>query len=441
MVRRRRCNVGLSNLGATCYMNAVVQALGNCEGFVTHLKRAASNNPGACVARALLHVYTAQSESLRESKERNTVTASYVDTRKLVRVVEQVIPGWSSANEQHDAQEFAMALVDRLMTEAKGDWRPDVGSTDGPVADLSRADAIMPHPPSEGSIKIAGQADAHWRRSLPPESPASGLAELFYGQYVSQVTCGACRRMTHSFDCMMGLPLDIRANTIEGCMDAFFEDELLDDWKCEACGKKSPDSRKVARCWRLPRVMLVMVKRFSPVDGRKLEHPLRANSVIDMGDYLACFCAEDENDENEADAEADRPYQLASAVCHGGRSMASGHYRAFCRTATDIWVECDDEDTRVTTAADSYRISPVLRPPPEREAYLLAYQTGRSVAERSGAGRSGAHHADTETDDTIEAVQSWPTANQLGAGSMNAVQNWLMEHSPNKAVEDVRKGG
>lgn len=126
--------------------------------------------------------------------------------------------------------------------------------------------------------------------------------------------------------------------TLEGCLRRFTSVEYLDadnSWYCPTCARKRRARKRIA-LWRTPDILVITLKRFSPLHGRKLDRPV--DFPLDDLD-LAPYCAHAKDGQPNT-------YTLFAVVNHYG-TTGYGHYTAFVRDLWDVrdqaeWLKCDD---------------------------------------------------------------------------------------------------
>lgn len=210
---------------------------------------------------------------------------------------------------------------------------------------------------------VDGETDAtkaarYWQYNV--ERNSSPVGDLFAGQLMSELVCSRCSRRSTCFDpCWdVSVQLDARSSScrLETCLDAFAAPETLtgdDGIYCSRCKKLTPQ-QKTLRFSRLPRYLVVHIKRFE--QHRKLPTNVRfpmCEERLEMGKYLV-----------GGNGRESHSYRLYGVCNHMG-SLNGGHYTAFARNAGDNqWYQYNDE--RVT------RINgPDVAGP---EAYVLYYE-------------------------------------------------------------------
>ena len=146
--------VGLDNLGNTCYMNAALQALSNCyalTGFFlecapyiqtrvllqTNSMDPSSLNKFSCLSLSYLKL---MKELWQQTNRRQNSIGSYCPT-ELVQAIKYVNPMFRGYM-QHDSQEFLIYLMDQLHEELKRPIYPNEDDEEeNEQTDTSRADS------------------------------------------------------------------------------------------------------------------------------------------------------------------------------------------------------------------------------------------------------------------------------------------------------------
>ena len=135
--------------------------------------------------------------------------------------------------------------------------------------------------------------------------------------------------------------------TLEACLRRFTCLEYLDadnSWYCQTCDAKRCARKRIA-LWRTPDVLIMTLKRFSPLTGRKLDRPVDFPlDNLDLSPFTA-HCADNRQDK------LSQTYSLFGVVNHFG-SAGFGHYTAYVRDVwqsprfnqqkANQWFRCDD---------------------------------------------------------------------------------------------------
>jgi ubiquitin carboxyl-terminal hydrolase 4/11/15 len=139
--------------------------------------------------------------------------------------------------------------------------------------------------------------------------------------------------------------------TLYNCLEAFLKQEPLgpdDMWYCPVCKKHCQASKKLD-LWRLPKILVIHLKRFSY--NRYLKNKLETfvdfpTHNLDLSSHIAF-----------KNRESNHRYMLYAISNHYG-SMGGGHYTAFVHHGGDRWYDFDDshvspisEDKIKTSAA------------------------------------------------------------------------------------------
>lgn len=308
---------GLTNLGNTCYMNSVLQAL--------YTSRELRDFVISCLESGG-QLYTALSRLFKDMTSNRTAYVNPSSFRSTFIQYESKFRGY----EQQDAQEFLRYLINGLHDELnKAKCRP-------------KRQLVEP--------KSSQEAWNSYRERIDD----SKLIELFVGQFSSVIKCTDCGNESTCWDPFWDLSLAVpryRSRVdIEECLAAFTEQETLDGNEqpfCSSC-KKHRRSTKRLSIVRSPKILIIHLKKFSN-DGYKLSSDINVNQTITIDS---------------------KRYELYACVCHHGFSSRSGHYTAYCQYDSK-WYHLNDE--KVKDATDSFSMSTL------KDAYVLFYRQQESA--------------------------------------------------------------
>ncbi|XP_065912825.1 ubiquitin carboxyl-terminal hydrolase 3-like isoform X2 [Dysidea avara] len=280
---------GLRNLGNTCFMNAVLQSLGNNEEFCKYfLKRPSFQmDVNGCSPS---HKYdtrsTSKPEELLLAEElRKIFIALWEESNcscspdSLFSVVLKVVPQFRGYQQQ-DAHEFMRYLLDELHEELRraSCWTMDRKGT-----------TIVSH--------------------------------TFGGTLQSDVVCLICGTESQKLDPILDFSLDIPEQficrrkgdklpncTLEDCLKSFTSLEKLEEsewYYCEKCGSRQQSSKQLCM-YSLPNSL-----------GKSKENCL---------------------------------YDLAAVVVHHGSGVGSGHYTTYaCSSVSGSWYHFNDSTVSCVT--------------------------------------------------------------------------------------------
>ncbi|KAL7001793.1 Ubiquitin C-terminal hydrolase 22 [Sarracenia purpurea var. burkii] len=339
---------GLNNLGNTCFMNSVLQALLHAAPLRNYFL-GDHHNHETCRRRS--------SDRLCLPCDIDVIFSAVFSGDRTPYSPAQFLYSWwqHSENlacyEQQDAHEFFISMLDRIH-DREGKAR--------------------------NTIKEYGdcQCIAH---------------KVFAGLLRSDVTCMTCGFTSTTYDPCVDISLDLDTSTpsstdlanksikpaentgistLVGCLDLFTRPEKLgSDQKffCQNCQARQ-DSMKQMSIRRLPLVLCLHIKRFehSPIKkmSRKIDRHLQFPFSLDMSPYLSSSILRKrfgnrifafEGDESDISAD----FEVFAVVTHSG-ILESGHYVTYLHLKSQ-WYKCDDAwitevDKEVVRASQSYLI-------------------------------------------------------------------------------------
>ncbi|KAH8372122.1 hypothetical protein KR093_010113 [Drosophila rubida] len=343
---------GLLNLGSTCFMNCIVQALVHTpllsDYFMSDRHDCGSKSSHKCLVCEVSRLF----------QEFYAGSRSPLSLHRLLHLI------WNHAKhlagyEQQDAHEFFIATLDLLhrhCVKAKSEHESKCNSGTG------------------GSSSTAGGGNS---TSSSSGSGGGGTAthcygqcnciidQIFTGMLQSDVVCQACNGVSTTFDPFWDISLDLGETTSHGgvtpktlidCLERYTRAEHLgsaEKIKCSAC-KSYQESTKQFSLRTLPSVVSFHLKRFehSALIDRKISSFIQFPVELDMTPFMS----------EKKNAYGDFRFSLYAVVNHLG-TIDTGHYTAYVRHQKDTWVKCDDH---IITMAS---LKQVL----DSEGYLLFY--------------------------------------------------------------------
>ncbi|XP_032816859.1 ubiquitin carboxyl-terminal hydrolase 22-like [Petromyzon marinus] len=345
---------GLVNLGNTCFMNCIVQALTHTpllrDFFLSDRHRCEMESPESCLVCEMSRLFQEFYSGFR---------SPHIPYRLLHLV-------WTHARhlagyEQQDAHEFLIAALDVLHRHCKGD---DNG-----------------------------------KKANNPNHCNCIIDQIFTGGLQSDVTCQVCQGVSTTIDPFWDISLDLPgsstpfwplspgsegslllANGGEGhaaagptsltdCLRRFTRPEYLGSSakiKCSGC-RSYQESTKQLTMKKLPIVACFHLKRFehSAKLRKKITTYVSFPLELDMTPFMASSKESRVNGQHQVGGDAlssENKYSLFAVVNHQG-TLESGHYTSFIRQHKDQWFKCDDAIITHAGARD------VL----DSEGYLLFY--------------------------------------------------------------------
>jgi len=338
---------GLRNLGNTCYLNAVTQAIGSLREFVEDLRGMPNQLPGA--GEGALFKCTVEILKKMQETTNFALALSPAKLREQIAIAAPMFQG----NGQQDAHEFFLEymnqLHDELLTAHKAHCQAFVAGGQGEVPVL----ATQSH------------FDAEVQRQL------------------TCVQCGQARTVSERFrDFSLDFSGGTHVEQLPAMLRRYFQPELLEA-TCEHCN--AVEANLDTNLTEAPRVLALHLKRFVPnMEKQRYEKQHQAvdiPSLLDLGATLSGNAAGASPprlparplaplaiapDSPETKASVQLRYGLRAVVAHEGASPRAGHYVCYAKSASGEWRLYDD--SRVTRLADGEEPQDL-----GRKAYMLFY--------------------------------------------------------------------
>jgi ubiquitin C-terminal hydrolase len=321
-------------MGATCYANAIIQALRHCkkipwicqEGrYSTLFKK--TPNPTRSTQQALMKSFANIVQLLEKCKNKQIVRPSdfWDKFHSCIRVHSYGTFEKFCQKMCHDSHEFYLCMLDILheATAQEVEMR------------------ITRPPPTCVRDEHCTKALTAWKQQF--SKTYSPFVDLFYGLYHYVVKCKGCGAESHRWEPFTELrgvpPVGADEATLKSMIEEEFRPVVISDYDCEACRPKRQEAVQTVAVWRLPFYLIVHLKRFSS-DGKKIRTRLTSLPLLgeEPQSFIPFFSKESpEYTENQS-------YKLISIVDHHG-SSTGGHYTSQCRSTADStkWNVYDDE--------------------------------------------------------------------------------------------------
>lgn len=315
----------LSNLGNTCYQNAVLHPLIHTpNGFIEFIMSGVYlKNFNSKSESEIYDSLTFQLHRILNAIFKSNDTELNINTWK--RIVGQKNAFFDGYN-QNDAQEFLSFIIEKI-TEEIGNQVKFIPTRKVDISYLSLSQKIL-------NI----QADNYW--NCFHRKKYSLMVPMFSGLFRTKLTYLDSGAISSNFAPFTIIPLNLPDNkidtlTLNDCFDELINEEELDKDNMVS-GKLSYGKylgKKQETIWKLPKYMTVQLKRFkyndfgqiSMKDTRKVSYPLE----IDMSKYI---------DEASKYKKLSNKYKLYGVTLHHGMMMgsfSSGHYIALVQNRTN----------------------------------------------------------------------------------------------------------
>ncbi|XP_068914440.1 ubiquitin carboxyl-terminal hydrolase nonstop [Tenebrio molitor] len=316
---------GLLNLGSTCFMNCIVQALMHTpllrDYFLTE-RHKCKGVPGTCLVCEV-------SKLFQEFYNGTRVPLALHELLHLIWTHARHLAGY----EQQDAHEFFIATLDVLHRHCL-ETMPNLKTVS--LGKISRCPCI--------------------------------IDQIFTGGLQSDVVCQKCNGVSTTIDPIWDFSLDLGPVTLGGrppsslvdCLERFTRAEHLGEnakIMCSNC-QSYQESTKQLTMKTLPIVISFHLKRFQHMKEmeKKISTIISFPEMLDMTPFMS-------RSKNESPFPSDNRYSLFAVINHLGNSINAGHYTAYVRQLQDYWYKCDDH---VITRA-------TLKEVLDSEGYLLFY--------------------------------------------------------------------
>ncbi|CAG9863922.1 unnamed protein product [Phyllotreta striolata] len=312
---------GLTNLGLTCYMNSVIQALIHTpflrDYFLTE-RHSCKSTVGACLVCEMTKIFQ----------------EFYKGSRLPLALNELLHFTWINASHlagyaQQDAHEFFISTLNLLHKHC--------------VDTTPKGNDVTPR----GNEKCPCIID-----------------QIFSGDLQSDLVCKKCNGVSTKIDPIWDFSLDLGPVTLGGrqqssldkCLERFTEPESLGEIFCSKC-QSYEESTKQFTMRTLPNVVSIHLKRFEHTTvQKKVPAVISFPEMLDMTPFMS-------RNEEQTPFPIDNRYTLFAVIIHIGERMDMGHYVTYVRQQHNYWYKCNDEDiTRV-------KLEDVLA----SEGYLLFY--------------------------------------------------------------------
>ena len=292
-------DIGIINLGNTCFINSCLQVLIHCPSFIYGFfsKDKLINKEKTPISYYLYSICVHMMNTVNTQEK-------YLDIsnfRYKFAEKHQTFGGYI----QNDSQEFCRVLLEDLSNELNEVKTKAVYRT------LTNSDKKQ---------KI--EKDAEFDKSFR-ERENSIIIDLFYAQLITSFTC-ECKEETYSFQKILDFPLLLPENTqnidIMHLLKNNFKPEIIDfESKCKKCQKVSKH-KKVTKISRPPNILILSLQRIDEKTQNKNECVVTFPYILDIKEFIDPACGH--SNENK--------YNLYAVINHQG-SMDCGHYYSYIR--------------------------------------------------------------------------------------------------------------
>ena len=128
-------------------------------------------------------------------------------------------------------------------------------------------------------------ASSYW--TYEKEREDSYIYDSFCGQTYNNIKCINCQHESECFENFLDLSLPMlpKTTSLQQLLDSYFEPEKLSDfYRCDHCGKSSKRSTKTTQPWRLPKFLIIHLKRSQ--FGKKNTDPIELPDSLSFKKYM-----------------------------------------------------------------------------------------------------------------------------------------------------------
>ena len=331
---------GLANLGNTCFINSCIQILSHTYELNDFLNKEQYKKK---LQKKFDTTLLIEWDNLRQMMWSENCIVSPGKFIKTIRKLSQIkgidlFSGYS----QNDLPEFLLFIVDCFHNSLA---RPVVMNITGTI--------------STDTDKLAKDCFEMIKKMYTKEY--SEIWNMFYGVHISQLISIEDNSVLSSspepfFMVNLSIPMANKSPTLIDCFDLYVEGETLDGenaWFNESTGKKQ-DVKKKFVYWSLPNVLVIDLKRISPINHNHKNQILVDFPITDLN--LSKYIVGYKKDSYV--------YDLYGICNHSGNTMG-GHYTSFVKNANGKWYHFND--TNVNEVTD---LSKLISP----KAYCFFYR-------------------------------------------------------------------
>ena len=300
--------IGIMNLGNSCFINACLQILIHCPLFIYNLiKKLNLINENTPITSNFLSIC----DIMANTKQRRIDISDFKNILGIKHVI-------YDSYMQNDSQEFCRILLEDISRE---------------LNEIKEITIYRMLSNSDRKSKKERDIDFH-ENFIQREK--SIITDLFYAQVLNIFTC-ECRAEIYSFQKILDFPLlfpDNKNNdilSINDLLQLYFKTEYIDfESACQRCQKKAKHKKEL-RISRAPEILILSLQRIDVINRKKLDYLVNFPQMLDIYEFMDHDCGYDR----------DCKYELFGIINHMG-GINSGHYYSYIKLENRDWFEFND---------------------------------------------------------------------------------------------------
>ncbi|CAK1588225.1 unnamed protein product [Parnassius mnemosyne] len=378
--------VGLLNLGNTCYMNSVMQALLVTRQFSTHVVLKMTAVPywskmGGLFSKMMHSISTKLNpdEFFSVVKSPFFTKDNQHDSSEFLGYLLQLLQSYEHASDHNfDYSRPALPLLANRIRLAPHTSTSSISDNETPESSFNRR-SVSPRPGSSAACTSSG----HLKRTSPeheikvPPKKRMRLQEtaflrrdsfidnMFGGVLLTRVECTQCHSSSLSRDVFRDLQLafpetpESLQHSVQSLLDFYCSKESLSGdnrYQCRDCGGLRDAERSVL-IETTPKYLILVLKNFKFEPKlqvqTKLMHTTYHNPIVTLPTVRS------QTDHST--------YTLYAAIIHAGTTLDSGHYYTLAKDSNQWYMYNDD----VVSVADEQQLHKLNR---SSTPYVLFYR-------------------------------------------------------------------
>jgi ubiquitin C-terminal hydrolase len=305
-------DIGMINLGNTCYINSCLQVLIHCPNFIDKffekfktLKK--EEKEEALISKHFYDICYTIVDTVNTQEK-------YIDISNFKNEFGKKHPIYGGYN-PNDSQEFCRFFLEDLSSELN-----------------EIKTKVLYREYTENDQKSKKEQDEDFDYKFK-QREKSIITDIFYSQIITSFTC-ECKSINYSFQKILDFPLLLPENDqtvdIIDLLKSYFQPETIDyEKKCEKC-QKVIKRKKEIKISRPPEILILSLQRIDE-NKKKLGYSVNFEENLDISEFIDKDCG----------YARDCKYQLFAVINHSG-SINSGHYYSYLKLEQKDWFEFND---------------------------------------------------------------------------------------------------